>query len=37
MEFDLMKKEQYNAMVSEFITFAKTIESLLGKMKGQSA
>jgi len=32
-----MKKESYNAKITEFLYFYKTVEVLLNKLKGQTA
>jgi hypothetical protein len=37
MEYDLMKKEQYNSKITEFLMFAKVVDPLLNKIKGQTA
>jgi len=37
MAYDLMKKEQYNARITEFLYFNKVVEPLLNKVKGQTA
>lgn len=37
MTYDLMKKEQYNSRITEFLYFNKVVEPLLNKIKGQTA
>jgi len=37
MAYDLMKKEQYNNRITEFLYFNKVVEPLLNKIKGQTA
>jgi len=37
MEYDLMKKEQYNSKITEFLMFTKVVDPLLNKIKGQTA
>ena len=37
MEYDLMKKEQYNSKITEFLMFAKVVDPLLNRIKGQTA
>lgn len=32
-----MKKEQYNSKITEFLMFAKVVDPLLNKIKGQTA
>lgn len=34
MAYDLMKKEQYNNRITEFLYFNKVVEPLLNKIKG---
>jgi hypothetical protein len=37
MAYDLMKKEQYNTRIQEFVFFSRVVEPLLQKIKGQTA
>ncbi len=37
LEYDLMKKEQYNSKITEFLYFYKVVNPLLNKVKGQTA
>jgi len=37
MTYDLMKKEQYNTRIQEFVFFSRVVEPLLQKIKGQTA
>jgi len=37
MAYDLMKKEQYNSRITEFVFFSRVVEPLLAKIKGQTA
>jgi len=37
MAYDLMKKEQYNSRITEFLFFNKIVDPLLKKIQGQTA
>lgn len=37
LEYDLMKKEQYNSKITEYLYFYKVVYPLLTKVKGQTA